>query len=135
MTGGVPASALASDKEHYRLDAGREFPIRSHQDRRPEIKVDWSKILVLSTPEDARADVLRSGEALSTVLLECTMAGMATCTLTHLIEVDESRDIVRSLIEQRGQPQVLIRAGIAPPMEGIPAPTPRRPSDEVLQIR
>ena len=28
------------------------------------------------------------------------MAGMATCTLTHLIEVDESRDIVRRLIEQ-----------------------------------
>ena len=49
--------------------------------------MDWSKILVLSTPEDTRADVLRCGEALSTVLLECTMAGMATCTLTHLIEV------------------------------------------------
>ena len=70
---------------------------------------------------------------LSSVLLECTMAGMATCTLTHLIEVDESRDIVRSLIEQRGQPQVLIRAGIAPPLEVLPAPTPRRPLSDVLQ--
>ena len=72
---------------------------------------------------------------LSSVLLECTMAGMATCTLTHLIEVDESRDIVRSLIEQRGQPQMLIRAGIALPMEVLPAPTPRRPLSDVLQIR
>ena len=97
--------------------------------------MDWSQILVLSTPEDARADVLRCGEVLSTVLLECTMAGMATCTLTHLIEVDESRDIVRGLIEQRGQPQVLIRAGIAPPMEHLPAPTPRRPLREVLEVR
>ena len=132
---GVPASALASDKEHYRVDVGREFPIRSHTDRRPEIKVDWSKILVLSTPSDAKAEVLRCGEALSTVLLECTMAGMATCTLTHLIEVDESRDIVRSLIKQRGQPQVLIRVGIAPPMEDRPAPTPRSPLGEVFQIR
>jgi hypothetical protein len=97
--------------------------------------VDWSKILVLSTPYDTKAHVLRCGEALSTVLLECTMAGMATCTLTHLIEVDESRDIVRSLINKRGEPQVLIRAGLAPPMEGLPPPTPRRPLDDVLQIR
>jgi hypothetical protein len=131
---GVPASALASDKEHSRVDVGREFPARSHTDRRPEVKADWSKILVLSTPEDTRADALRCGEALSTVLLECTMAGMATCTLTHLIEVDESRDIVRGLIAHRGQPQVVIRAGIAPPMEHLPAPTPRRPLDEVFQI-
>jgi hypothetical protein len=132
---GVPPTALASDKEDRRVDVGRWFPVRSHMDRRPEVKVDWSKILVLSTPEDTKADALRCGEVLSTVLLECTMAGMATCTLTHLIEVDESRDIVRSLIEQRGQPQVLIRAGIAPPMEDLPAPTPRSPLGEVLQIR
>jgi hypothetical protein len=134
-TEGVPPSALVSDKEHRRVDVGRIFPVRSHQDRRPEVEMDWSKILVLSTPQDARADVLRCGEVLSSVLLECTMAGMATCTLTHLIEVDDSRDIVRSLIEQRGQPQVLIRAGIAPAMEVLPAPTPRRPLSDVLQIR
>jgi|SRR5271166_1367616 len=71
----------------------------------------------------------------SHLLLECTMAGMATCTLIPLIEVDESRDIVRSLIEQPGKPQVLIRAWIAPPMEDLPAPTPRSPLGEALQIR
>jgi len=71
---------------------------------------------------------------LSTVLLECTVAGMATCTLTHLIESEESRDIVRNLIGH-GEPQVLIRAGIAPPLEAIPAPTPRRPLDGVLEFR
>ena len=132
---GVPPSALASDKEDRRVDVGRQFPVRSHLDRRPEVTVDWSKILVLSTAKDTRADALRCGEVLSTVLLECTAAGMATCTLTHLIEVDESRDVVRGLIEQSGEPQVLIRAGIAPSMEGPPAPTPRNPLGDVLQIR
>jgi hypothetical protein len=132
---GVPPSALLSDKESRRVDVAREFPVRSHQDRRPEVAVDWSKILVLSTPEDTRADVLRCGEVLSTVLLECTMVFLATCTLTHLIELDESRDIVRSLLNERGHPQVLIRAGIAPPMEAVPPPTPRRPPSDVLQIR
>jgi len=135
LTEGMPPSALASDKERWRVDVARSFPVRSHADRRGEIKVDWAKILVLSTPEDTRADVFRCGEVLSTVLLECTMAGMATCTLTHLIELDESRDIVRGLIDQHGEPQVLIRAGIAPPMELLPAATPRRRLDDVLQIR
>ena len=135
LTEGMPPSALASDKESWRVDVARSFPVRSHADRRDEVKVDWSKILVLSTPEDTRADVLRCGEVLSTVLLECTMAGMATCTLTHLIELEESRDIVRGLIDQHGEPQVLIRAGIAPPMEHLPPATPRRPLHDVLQIR
>jgi len=132
---GVPPSALASDKEDVRVDVGRWFPVRSHLDRRPEVKVDWSKILVLSTAKDTKADALRCGELLSTVLLECTAAGMATCTLTHLIEVDESRDIVRGLIQHSGEPQVLIRAGMAPSMESPPAPTPRNPLGDVFQIR
>ncbi len=135
LTEGIPPSALASDKESWRVDVARTFPVRSHADRRGEVKVDWAKILVLSTPDDTRSDVLRCGEVLSTVLLECTMAGMATCPLSHLIELDESRDIVRGLIDQHGEPQVLIRAGIAPPMEHLPPATPRRPLDDVLQIR
>ncbi|BBZ49072.1 NAD(P)H nitroreductase [Mycobacterium heidelbergense] len=134
-TEGVPPSALASDRESRRVDVGREFPVRGRQDRRPEIAVDWSKILVLSTPEDTRSDLLRCGEVLSTVLLECTMAFLATCTLTHLIELDESREIVRGMLKDGGRPQVLIRAGIAPPMEAVPPPTPRRPPDDVLRIR
>jgi nitroreductase len=135
LTHGMPPSALLSVAERRRVDIARDFPIRSHQDRRPEIDADWSKILVLSTPGDTRADVLRCGEVLSTVLIECTMAGMATCTLTHLIESEESRDIVGGLIGRRGEPQVLIRVGTAPPMESPPAPTPRRPLDSVLHIR
>lgn len=131
---GIPPSALASDHEHCRVDVGREFPIRIHADRRPEVEADMSKILVLSTPEDTAADWLRSGEALSNVLLECTIAGMATCPLTHLIEVQGSRDIVRGLIDQRGEPQVLIRVGIAPPMDHTPSPTPRRALHDVLKI-
>lgn len=132
---GMPPAALASDTERLRVDVAREFPVRGHQDRRPQIATDWSKILVLSTPADTKADVLRCGEVLSSVLLECTMAGMASCTLTHLIESSESRDVVRDLIGRRGEPQVLIRVGIAPLMEPLPAPTPRRPLHAVLEIR
>jgi nitroreductase len=134
LTEGIPHSALVSDEERPRIDVARDFPGRSHQQRRPEVDVDWSKIVVLSTAEDSRADALRCGEALSAILLECTMAGLATCPLTYLIEVDESRDIVRGLIDGPGQPQVVIRVGVAPPMEALGPPTPRHPLEEVLQL-
>jgi hypothetical protein len=131
---GLPPTSLVSDEERPRVEVARDFPGRSHQSRRPEVEVDWSKILLLSTPEDSRSDALHCGETLSTVLLECTMAGLGTCPLTHLIEVDECRDIVRGLIDGLGQPQVLIRVGVAPPMEVVPPPTPRHPLEDVLQI-
>jgi hypothetical protein len=135
LTEGVPPAALVSEREQRRVDVGREFPVRSHEDRRPEVKTDSSRILVLSTPEDSAEDALRCGEVLSTVLLECTMALLATCTLTHLIELDQSRDVVRGLLEEHGPPQLLIRVGIAPAMTELPVPTPRRPLDDVLEIR
>jgi len=131
---GVPPGALASNLELHRVDVAREFPSRGAGDRRAVVAEDRSKILVLSTESDAPADVLGCGEALSTVLLECTMAGMATCTLTHLVELDDSRDVVRTLIDEHSKPQVLIRAGIAPAIEALPAATPRRPLDAVLEF-
>lgn len=41
---------------------------------------------------------------------------------------------LRGLIDRLNQPQVLIRVGVAPPMEVLPPPTPRHPLDEVLEI-
>ncbi len=89
----------------------------------------------MSTPEDTRADALNCGEALSTVLLECTMAGLATCTLTHITEFAESRAVIQNLTGSRAFPQVLIRVGTALALEETPAPTPRRPLSEIMQIR
>jgi hypothetical protein len=63
--------------------------------------------------------------------LEATMAGMATCPLTHMTEVSASRDIV-SALTGHPLPQVLIRVGTAPAMEEVPPPTPRRRLQDVL---
>ena len=135
LSSGIPPTALASEEERRRVDIGREFPVRVHANRRHEAGTDWAKVLVLSSTQDSSVDWLRCGEVLSSVLLECTLAGMATCTLTHLTELDESRDIVRRLIDPSLQPQVLIRVGITPLLEDHPAPTPRRPLRDVLRIR
>jgi nitroreductase len=132
---GVPPSALPTETEGQRVDVGRVFPAHGHGDRRTDVVADRSKILVISTPEDTRRDALGCGEALSAVLLECTMAGMATCTLTHMIEVESSRDIICGLTDDEGLPQVVVRVGMAPASEEAPPPTPRRPLTDVVEFR
>ncbi|MGW4720768.1 Acg family FMN-binding oxidoreductase [Nocardia sp. NPDC004260] len=130
---GVPSDALISQEERQRVSVGRKFPTTSG-DRRGEITEDHSVILVLSTDRDTPEDLVRCGEVLSTVLLECTLAGFATCPLTHLTEVPSSRAVVRELTGHSGLPQALIRVGIAPESESNAPATARRPLSEVLEI-
>jgi hypothetical protein len=132
---GIPQGALVSDSEAGRVDVARDFPTGQERERRALIGRDRSKILVLSTYDDSRQNALGCGEALSTVLLECTMASLATCTLTHMIERHASREIVRRLTQRRAEPQLLIRVGAIPQTESPPTPTPRRPVSEILEIR
>lgn len=131
---GVPFSALVSPSERRRTDVARTFPDGDQHDRRPEVPADHSVIVVLSTDGDTRREALGCGEALSALLLEATLAGLATCTLTHLTEIDASRAIVRTLTGAGGDPQVLVRIGRAPALGEVPPPTPRRPLADVLEF-
>lgn len=132
---GIPPGSLLSETEAQRVDVARDFPTGRDRERRALVGGDHAKILVLSTYDDSPGNALACGEALSTVLLECTMASLATCTLTHMIELHASREIVRRLTGRLAEPQLLIRVGTIPQTESPPSPTPRRPVSEVLQIR
>jgi nitroreductase len=133
---GIPQSALLSESDGRRVDVNRRFPTDPLDERSSAGTYDQAKILVLSTPRDTRIDALNCGEALSSVLLECTMAGLATCPVTHITELESSRDIIRDLATgPAAVPQVLIRVGIEPADELAPEPTPRRPLSDVLEIR
>jgi len=132
---GIPHSSLVSAAESDRVDVGRTFPVTHHSERRLEISEDRSKVVVLSTYDGGHESVLQCGEKLSAVLLDATMAGLATCTLSHITEVPASREIVADLIGQSTTPQVLVRIGLAPAMEDIPPATPRRPLREVFEVR
>jgi nitroreductase len=132
---GIPYSALVSAAEGDRVGVGRAFPVPRRPERRLEVPEDHAKVLLLSTDDDTRADALAAGEALSAALLECTMAGLATCPVTHLTEVGVTRELIRSLMDHAAVPQVLIRVGVVPVAETVPPPTPRRPLSAVLQFR
>lgn len=132
---GIPYSSLVSAAEGERVDVGRHFPVTRGVDRRVEVPEDHAKIVLLSTDADGRTDALAAGEALSAVLLECTMAGLATCTLTHMTEVRPIRELIVAMMGYDNQPQVLVRVGVAPAMESLPPVTPRRPLDDVLHTQ
>lgn len=132
---GIPLSALISAPESDRVAIGRSFPVSGQPERRRELAEDRSRILVVSSVDDSRESVLRCGEALSAALLEATVAGYATCTLTHITELPSGREVVAALLGGTAIPQALIRVGLAPVLEAAPPPTPRRHINDVLEIR
>jgi hypothetical protein len=130
---GIPYDSLVSAAEGDRVDVGRTFPVTHHPERRDQVPDDLSTIVVISAHGDTRRDMLGCGETLSIVLLDATMAGLASCTLTHLTELSTSRHLVED-VTGRALPQVLVRIGHAPESEHFPPLTPRRPLESVLTI-
>lgn len=129
---GVPYTALAAASERDRVDIARSFPLSGPEGRRPEVQEDHAVIAVLSTSGTDRRASLGCGEALSSVLLEATLAGLATCPVSHITEIEAGRAILRSLTGGLEDPQLLIRFGTVPALDDPPPPTPRRPLADVL---
>ncbi|APA98401.1 Putative NAD(P)H nitroreductase acg [Nocardia seriolae] len=133
MPDGVPPEALPSASEAAHVAVGRTFPTPRHSARRSEIE-DRARLVVLSTASDTATDWLRTGEALSAVLLECTASGLATCALTHITELASGRHLLIGLTDPNYKPQVMIRIGVSPDRDE-PSPTPRRPLADILTTR
>jgi hypothetical protein len=89
-----------------------------------------STVLVLGTESDGRQERLRSGEALSAVLLEATVGGTHDGPRTHMPELRQSREIIREPLPDGGYPKALIRVGTTG-HELRPRQTARRPTDTV----
>ncbi|MGK2881770.1 MAG: Acg family FMN-binding oxidoreductase [Mycobacterium sp.] len=96
---------------------------------------DNGVVLALGTACDGRLDRLRSGEATSAVLLTATVKGLATCPITEVLELPETREQIRiSDFAGMQYPQMLIRLGWAP-INADPLPaTPRRPVDQNARL-
>ncbi len=135
-TEGIPQGALPTDAQARAVGVDRRFPDAGRTGKGSGGIEDEAKIVVLSTAGDTRADALNCGQVLSAILLECTVAGLATCAVTHLTELEASRDIIRDLLPGAASvPQVLIRVGTVPASKVPADPTPRRPLRDVLEIR
>ena len=97
---------------------------------------DAGVLLALGTTSDDRLARLRAGEATSSALLTATARGLATCLVSEVLEVMETRKMLQSeIFDDRHYPQMLMRVGWAPAdADPLPA-TPRRPvSDRVTYL-
>ncbi|MGE2727987.1 Acg family FMN-binding oxidoreductase [Mycolicibacterium vaccae] len=132
---GIPTTALTSAEQQRTVDVGREFPAARGPGRHTATAEDRSTILILSTVDETPESVLRCGEALSAILLDATTAGMATCTVSHVMELPTGRDVVAALLRDRTFPQVLVRVGRSWTLNARPPATPRLPIDEVVEMQ
>ncbi|WP_030242278.1 MULTISPECIES: Acg family FMN-binding oxidoreductase [unclassified Streptomyces] len=127
---GVPEYAFGPRKRDGKAPV-RDFTGRRRvADRGTTTFEHTSHLALLSTPGDGPADWLRAGQALERVLLEATLADLATSLTSHALEDRELRLLARDPGSGTGQVQMVLRLGYGP--RG-PA-TPRRPVADVLDV-
>lgn len=124
----VPHIARAADGAHDEVPI-REFDTTGSGQLPSETRSSLHQTLfVLATASDHRRDWLITGEALYRVLLELTDAGYVASIFSQVSEVPAVRQELRRRLRLSANPQLMVRAGTAPPT----APTPRRPLAEVI---
>ncbi|MFF9818700.1 Acg family FMN-binding oxidoreductase [Streptomyces sp. NPDC014006] len=127
---GVPEYAFGPRKRDGKAPV-RDFAGRRAVADRGSTTFEYTPHLaLLSTLGDGPADWLRAGQALERVLLEATLADLATSLTSHALENRDLRLLARDPGSGRGQVQMVLRIGYGP--RG-PA-TPRRPVRDVLEI-
>ncbi|MGW1616494.1 Acg family FMN-binding oxidoreductase [Streptomyces sp. NPDC002285] len=127
---GVPEYAFGVRPREGKA-AWRDFAGRRQVANRGTIAFEHTPHLaLLGTREDRPADWLRAGQALERVLLEATLADLATALSSHSLESPDLRELTRDPLTGLGRVQMVLRLGYGP--QG-PA-TPRRPVRDVLEI-
>jgi hypothetical protein len=123
---GLPASAITPSPtgDEFRQRAFGPSPrlwVRGADAEHPDILMLWS-------PTDSPDEWLRTGVALSALLLTGTCAGVAGSMLNQPLEIPALRRRIRHEMRLPGFPQLLMRMGYTVQA----APTPRRPIADVL---
>lgn len=92
-----------------------------------------ARYLILWGDRDGRRAWLSAGLALSAVLLTAAERGLATSPMTDLVEVANTRLVLRRLLSWQGHPYAVLRVGIATADVGLPA-AGRRSHDAAVEI-
>jgi nitroreductase len=123
---GVPSDVGGPAPEPYDL-----LPQRDFHGRPRALGRDYESdplIGVIGSNGDSPLDDLVAGQALQSVLLTATCAGLATSLISQPIGVARIREQLRIGLRRYGTPHMLLRTGY-----GVPgSPTPRRPIADVM---
>lgn len=128
---GIPETAFGPRKQGGRAPV-RDFAGRRAVPGRPAAVFETTPHLaVLGTVRDRPDDWLRAGQALERVLLLAILNGLATSLTSHSLEHEDLRELARDPRSALGFVHMVLRLGYGP----AGTKTPRRPVDEVLEIR
>jgi hypothetical protein len=128
---GIPAEAIPDEAPETTVP-GRDFgqtgalPVSGH-DRH-------ATYAILYTDSDEPIDWLRGGEALSAMWLTATEAALTLVPLSAAVEMPTTRQALRSLLSNLGQPLLVVRLGVGDPEHAGPPHTPRLPADQIVEI-
>ncbi|MEU3098183.1 nitroreductase [Streptomyces sp. NPDC006967] len=127
---GIPEYAFGPRKEDGRAPVRDFAGCRTVADRGTTAFEYTPHLALLSTRGESPADWLRAGQALERVLLEATLADLATSLTSHALEEPALRLLARDPASGTGQVHMVLRLGYGPrgPV------TPRRPVKDVLEI-
>jgi len=93
-------------------------------------------MLLVCTSSDDTISRIRAGEALSAVWLRATQDHLSLVPLSQAVEVDETRrELQTSILGDLAFPQILLRVGWPSSSHEDLEQTPRRPLEDVLEIR
>lgn len=132
---GVPAAAAADA-----TTSGRKVPLRqfhleviSADESFPRPADHAATFAILFADSDDAPAWLAAGEGLSEVLLTAAGDGVAVSPMSDVVEVEITRQTVRSLIGNVGYPIIALRIGV-PRASSVARPTPRRGVNEVIEV-
>jgi nitroreductase len=129
---GVPDTAIPAEPPQTTVP-GRDFghpgqlPVSAGHDRA-------ARYAILYGSSDTPVDWLRGGEALSAAWLAAIGAGLSLVPMSAAVEVDSTRQLLRRLLSQLGEPYLVVRLGVPDQTTaGLPK-TPRLPAEQTVEV-
>ncbi len=89
---------------------------------------------ILYGDEDAPLGWLRGGEALSALWLEAIERDLSVLPLSAVVEVAQTRQTLRRLLAELGEPFLVLRLGMPDPDHAGPPHTPRLPANQFIDV-
>jgi len=128
---GVPGSAIPQERPQTtvsNLDYGRggELPVQTGHDRA-------AIYAILYGGDESEYGWLRGGEALSAAWLAATELGLSLTPLSATVQVPGTRQTLRRLLAQLGEPYLVLRLGVPDTTTPAPPSTPRLAPDKVVE--
>jgi nitroreductase len=123
----IPARAPQTSVTDRDFGHGGALPISEGHDRS-------AVYAILFGDDDSPSTWLRCGEALSAIWLAAIERDLCVLPLSAAVEVAQTRQVLRGLLANLGEPLLVLRLGVPDAEHPGPPHTPRLPTEQVVDV-